>query len=595
MEIYFKQLNTQNMLKKILQLIVVLLITAQGVMAQTVQIASVTDPPGDVSVQVDMLGFTSANGSVAAITLNIGFDSDLMDFTGISNTQLTGDWLANANGNTISISYTASPTGTGYDINGKAFDLLFSYKGGFAGNLVFDVASCEIANSSLGSITATYVDGSITQSAAVGTVSMTTVTDTIGNTVSMPVTMQGAGFTSVSSFTFVMQYDNSELSYAGVTGSVVTGLTANANNGVLTIEWTGTAADFSSSTHLFDIEFVYNWGNAEVDFAPGCEVDDGSLNPIAVDYTDGYINSVSSTRSLTIQNVGASTDTIATPVNVPVVAGGFTGDLVGALTLKFSYDDSKLAYTGYTAQQLTGWTVNSATSGEVTFQWSNAAGAALADGNLITLNFNYDTTGGLANVDFVGGTIIRDNNSASLPTSFTNGSVSNFGVSGQLTYDTDGIHPIGTDGSLITKVYLRNSADSTIVDSTLTDANGNYAFTSVAVGSYFLDASTNIDAKWSYDVTDAYVIYGTYATLTGLRAQAANVNMNSGGADQTDAYIVYGSVNNGGTGTNIKVSSWVAPDWIFDNVTVTVSTGSVSQDFGGICSGDANATFVPMP
>ncbi|RLD88596.1 MAG: hypothetical protein DRJ09_08105, partial [Bacteroidetes bacterium] len=432
------------MLKKILQLIVVLLIAAQGVMAQTVQIASVTQPPGDISVQVDMLGFTGSNGSVAAITYKIGYNPDLLDFDGITNTQLAGGWTANASGNYIYIVYTSSPNGgagVGYDINGKAFDLQLHYKGGFTGDLAFETSVCEVSNSSLAIIPATYIDGSVTQSTAVGTVSMTTVTDTIGNTVNMPVTMQGAGFTNVSSFTFVVQYDDTELSYSGVTGSVVTGLTANTNNGVLTIEWTGTAADFSSATHLFDIEFVYNWGDADVQFAPGCEVDDAGLNALAVDYTDGLINSVSSTRSLTIQNVAATTDTIATPVNVPVVAAGFTGDLVGAITLKFSYDDSKLTYTGYAAQQLSGWTVNSTTAGMVTFQWSSTTGVALTDNNLITLNFNYATIGGLANVSFAGGTIIKDNQSVTLPASFVDGSVANFSVGGQLTYDDGGIHP----------------------------------------------------------------------------------------------------------------------------------------------------------
>jgi len=583
------------MLKKILQLIVVLLIAAQGVMAQTVQIASVTESPGPISVQVDMLGFTGANGSVAAITLNIGFDADLMDFNGISNTQLAGTWTPNANGDVISIVYTA-PTGSGYDINGKAFDLLFTYKGGFSGDLVFDESTCEIANSSLGQITpVTYVNGSVTQSAAVGTVSMTTVTDTIGNTVSMPVTMQGAGFTSVSSFTFVVQYDDTELSYSGVTGAVVTGLTANANNGELTIEWTGTAADFSAATHLFDIEFVYNWGDADVQFAPGCEVDDAALAPLAVDYTDGLINSVSATRSLTIQNVAATTDTIATPVNVPVMAAGFTGDLVGAITLKFSYDDSKLTYTGYTAQQLSGWTVNSSTSGMVTFQWSSMTGFALTDGNLITLNFNMDPSGGVADVAFAGGTIIKDNNSVTIPTAFTDGSVAgDVSVTGQLTYNGDVTRPICTKNSSVTTVYLKNVADSTIAYTTTADTIGNFVFDAVAVGDYFLDASSSISATLAYDIDDALVVYdyvNGLATLTGLEFQAGDAAYNSL-VDIDDAFVIYDAViaSNDKTGTG-----WTAPDWIFENPVVNVTSSSVVQDFSGIASGDATGSFILVP
>ena len=578
------------MLKKILQLIVVLLIAAQGVMAQTVQIYSVTQPPGAISVQVDMLGFTGSNGSVAAITLNIGFDADLMDFNGISNTQIAGQWLSNANGNVISITYT-DLSGSGNDINGKAFDLLLTYKGGFSGDLAFDESNCEIANSSLGQITpVTYVNGSVAQSAAVGTVSMTNLTDTIGNAVSMPVTMQGAGLTAVSSFTFVVQYDESQLSYTGVTGSVVTGLTASASNGVLTIEWTGAASDFSSATHLFDIGFTYVWGDADVTFAPGCEVDDSGLNPLAVDYTDGTVTSVAATRSLTILNVAGTTDSVPVQVSVPVVASGFTGDNVGAITLKFNYDDSKLTYRSYTADQLSGWTVNNVSSGTVTFMWSANPGVAIMDGNLLQLIFDYDTAGGLANVSFAGGTIIKDDQSVTIPTTFTNGSIANFKVSGQLTYNGDATRPICTKNSSVTTVYLKNVSDSTVAYTTTADTAGNYVFSSVAVGNYFLDASSTIDTKYGYDNTDAFLIYGTGSSMTGIIWKAANVNEDNF-VDNSDAFIVYGSV----LGGNNRGPSWNAPEWVFENPAITVSSGNVTQDFVGLSSGDSNGDFVPVP
>lgn len=579
------------MLKRILQLIVVMLIAAQGVMAQTVQIASVTQPPGDIQVQVDMLNFTGSNGSVAAITLNIEYNSDLMDYNGITNTQLTGSWQANASNNVISIVYT-DMSGAGFDINGKLLDLVFHYKGGFTSDLTFDTASCEIANSSLGTISANYVSGSVTQSTAVGSVSMSNLTDTIGDAVSMPVTMQGSGFTAVSSFTFVVEYDESQLNYTGVTGSVVTGLTANASNGVITIEWTGTTAgDFSAATHLFDIEFTYLWGSADVTFAPGCEVDDSGLNPLAVDYTNGNVSSVSATRSLTIANVGATTDTIPVSVNVPVIASEFSADNVGAITLKYSYDDAKLTYRSYSAHQLSGWTVNNSTSGEVTFMWSSNPGSPILDDTLMELVFDLDPAGGVADVSFVGGTILKDDQSVTLPVEFSNGSIAgDISVSGQLTYNNDVSRLICTKNSSVTTVYLKKAADSSIAYSTTADTSGNFVFTSVAVGNYFLDASSTIDTKYGYDNTDAFLIYGTGSSMTGLAWKASDVN-DDGFVDVTDAYIVYGSVISG----NNRVTSWSIPDWVFENPVVTVSTGSIVQDFAGRSSGDANGDWVPVP
>ena len=93
------------MTKKLLQLVVVLLIATQGVMAQSVEIDNVTVDPGEIAVQVDMWSFTN----VAAITLHIGFDSDLMDFIGIDDTQLEGTWVVNATDDMIIVAYTATP------------------------------------------------------------------------------------------------------------------------------------------------------------------------------------------------------------------------------------------------------------------------------------------------------------------------------------------------------------------------------------------------------------------------------------------------------------------------------------------------------
>jgi hypothetical protein len=38
---------------------------------------------------------------------------------------------------------------------------------------------------------------------------------------------------------------------------------------------------------------------------------------------------------------------------------------------------------------------------------------------------------------------------------------------------------------------------------------------------------------------------------------------------------------------------FVAPDWIFETQDVTVSGGNVSNDYQGICSGDADGSYVP--
>ena len=72
--------------KKIIQLFIAMFFVLPGVMAQEIKLETVTDAvPGSVSVNLDMLGFTGANGSLGAITLQINYDTDLLSYTEMSN------------------------------------------------------------------------------------------------------------------------------------------------------------------------------------------------------------------------------------------------------------------------------------------------------------------------------------------------------------------------------------------------------------------------------------------------------------------------------------------------------------------------------
>lgn len=590
MEIFFKQLNTRNMTKKILQLIVVLLIASQGVMAQSVEIDNVTEAPGDITVQVDMLDFTGSNGGLTAITLQIEFDSDLMDFTGINDTQLPGGWVANYNGYTdlIVITWTTNIPLTGYDINGKALDLLFYYKGGFSSNIEFAEPLCEIVQGLTPLTGITYVNGSVTQVPAIGTVSMTNLIEPIGNTINMPVTIMGTapGYDAVDEITLEVVFDETQVTYAGIVENAITGVVAAAGDGLLTITWTGAPMDFTTMATLLDIKFVYYGGNADVDFDPGCEIA-SFANPLATDYVNGTVVPTATVPVLTISTVGG---TPGSSISVPIVAADFGTYQTGPLTLIVSYDNSILTYTGNTTQQLIGWVVSGNASGVVTMECSNITDAAILDGDLITLNFNYAASGGQADIMFDPGSIVKSVNLVTIPTTFGDGFITGSAdVSGQLTYMADPSRPIATAGSSTTTVYLKNAADSTVAYTTNTDANGDYTFTGVMLGSYFLDAATDIDAQFSYDGTDSFIIYYTGGSLTGLYYIAADVNED--GVDGTDGFIVYFSVIAG----NIKVPAWTAPAWIFENPAVTVVSGNVTQDFSAICSGDANGDFVPIP
>jgi len=589
----YKQLKTHNMIKKILQLVVVLIITAQGVMAQSVSIANEAYVPGNnIAVQVNMV----VADDIGSISLDIEFDSDLMDFVGIDDTQLTsGTWIANQkDGNIVAIRYITPPN-TGISINGKLLDILFAYKGGFSSDLIFDEANCEITDDNLVVITpVTYTDGMVQQNAtgAMAVSMPTDLVETIGNTINVPVTLV-SGTNTVEAITLKVAYNENELAFAGILDGAITGAVANANDGVVTINWIGS---FNGTADLLDIQFVYNGGNADMEFIPGCEFTTAAA-PLPVDYTDGLIKATPGTASLTISTEVAEP---GSSVNVPIVAASFGSTDIGAATFNISFDNSLLSYVSYSAQQPeTGWVVSASNAnGEITMQWIDDSGINYVDDSVVTLSFVYDidTIGGEALIEFMGGSTLTDVDLVTIPVSLNGGMVSNevlYTVSGQLTYMGDVSRPVGTTSELIyTNVFLRNSGDETIAYTTGTDADGNYVFTDVAAGDYYLDAETTIDASESYITGDAYAVYAYTKTTAGLTTDlqklAADVN-EDGDITAGDAYIIYGSIQ---ASYYKNPATWKAPEWIFDNTVFSVSS-NLSQSFNAISSGNATGNFTP--
>ncbi len=349
LEILYKQLKTLNMTKKILQLIAVLLFAAQGVMAQSVEIESVEFDPGPINVQVFMHDFTGTNGDVAAITLYIEYDADLLEYTGIDdiNPLFTGVWTENGINGEIVITYSTNNSGT--NINGEAFDLLFNYNGGFEGDLNFAEVGNEIANNSLGTIpNITYIDGSVYNIPIVGAF-IDGQDDQIGP-ITVPVIMDRAYSGIVfDAFTYVIEYDPNKLVYTGFDyEDITTGITASANNGVLTIVYTGIAA-FDDIWNAFYLNFNYLGGNADLEFMPGSMISyNGVIYPDV--FIGGIISPADADASLTIGNAGAVPPGWSnTVVNLPIVADGFSTEL-GAITLNMYYDNTNMTFTGFTPE-----------------------------------------------------------------------------------------------------------------------------------------------------------------------------------------------------------------------------------------------------
>jgi uncharacterized repeat protein (TIGR02543 family) len=426
--LFYKLKNIPNMNKRIYLMIMVLLLVIGGVKAQTVDIHEVIATPGAVQVQVDMLNYTD----VAAISLYINYDTDLLSFTNATNTALTGGWTIFASNGLISIVYQATPLGTGYPINGKLLDLNFNYTGGFSSGLTF-TDDCEIVNSSLAEVPSTFLNGSVSNDPNINTYTgaayLISGYADVGETISWPLLTAGnpafpGAFQTINSFTFHLSYDPVKLTYQSIAYPALTGMTVTGGAGFIDVAWSSPTAQDLSNALLGYLNFTYNGGGAAtLSFEPGSVVTSGTTiqNTYFVAGTVDVNPTGPFDGSITINQVASTMGTAN--VNVPVVASGLSDNPAGAINFTMTFDPAELTYKGYTANQFTGWVVNQSPAGTLNFIKTSTAPLTIADGALVTLKFDY-LINTQADITFMGGTSIQSPSFAYIPTDFVDGFIS---------------------------------------------------------------------------------------------------------------------------------------------------------------------------
>lgn len=431
------------MSKRIFQLFIALLLAFQGVTAQTVEMPDLVVAPGEVLMPVNMTGFSN----VAAITLEVEYDANVMSFVAITNTTLAGSWTANYSSamQKLVITFQATPYGTGYAINGKLLDIKFNYLGGFATPVEFG-GGCEIATSNLAPIPGiTYNDGSVSQISGSGTVSLGTEIAAPTTNVEVPVTMSGAGYSDVKGLTFKIGFDPAKLTFSQVTNSVLGGsLSATAASGILTITWTGTSKDLSALTNVFDVKFVYNGGGtAPVTFEPGCQVSNSSLTPISSNYTDGAVNEDLGSTTLTLGDISGDQGEIeSVPLTLGLLDGG---GYLGALSLNIAYDATKLSFDGITPGLITTGIAVTNLNGVLHINWSKSTNTTDLTGVLMSLRFLYNTSLSVP-ITFEPGCVLTRTNLSNIEVTYFDGSISSCsGVIG--TEPTDATITYGDNAS----------------------------------------------------------------------------------------------------------------------------------------------------
>ena len=358
---------------------------------------------GSTHVRVDLTGFTE---SIGAITMRIGFDPNVVSFTGISSGAITNGINANVIGNEIVIAWSNPDA---ILINGTAFDLDFDYTGGSC-SLTFN-EGCEISDGAGSLIATTFTNGAINQPSG--------ATATIGNqdgvlsvVNELPISFAGFLVTpnseKVGAITLNIGYDVSKLQFVGIAG--LPGAIANDLSGVIHVLWSSATPIDLNATNM-RLQFAYLGGYSAVHFVGTNSISKANGTQIVVDFVDGEITQAPTSAKVIIDSV---VGLIGGITEVPLMFSGFSQDQ-GSLNMHIAYNTGALNFVGTSG--LSGVNVN-AENGIITLAWSNVSGMMISN---LKLLFNY--LGGSSNLEFTGLNQITDNSGLEMPVTYGDGLV----------------------------------------------------------------------------------------------------------------------------------------------------------------------------
>ncbi len=399
--------------RKIYLLLTVFLAMAFNLKAQTAQIESITANPGAaVSFDIDVAGLPT---DVGAVSLFIGYDPNVLTFTGSTGDQLGINYILNnmIGTNQVGIQWT-NPLGE--DINGTLLTLNFNYSAlGGSCELTFN-PGCEFTDINLNSVVVAYTNGSIEANTGVATI---TIDEILANAGPVTLGVEGAGFTgNVGALTMYIDFDPSILQFTGYTSTVPAILiSGNNTQGRISVAYSSTGGTNLNLTFL-NLNFNYNGtGSSDLVFTGQTEATYTNLDPVVVSFDNGKVEPLATAYQLTIEDEVANP---GNPVVVDITAAGYPNN-VGAVTLFIGYNPAHLTFTGLSNGTIMGASANVVNSGVIGITWTNMGGQGI-NGIIFSLNFEYNF--GSSDITFEGGSEISDITLTNIPTTFNDGSIS---------------------------------------------------------------------------------------------------------------------------------------------------------------------------
>ena len=155
-------------------------------------------------------------------------------------------------------------------------------------------------------------------------------------------------------------------------------------------------------------------------------------------------------------------------------------------------------------------------------------------------------------------------------------------LSGIITYPNTSSTPLSS-----VNINLKNSG-GTIIGTTTTNSSGSYSFSNLDNGNYTLEPTTS--KSWGGVSAPDVLLFkkhiGALQLLQGIFLASGDVN-GSGSLSAPDVLLIKKRIG-------AMISSFSVGDWLFNNYNpVTISGENVTQNFNGLCYGDANGSYNP--
>ncbi len=215
--------------------------------------------------------FSAVSGGVSALQFDITIaDGACLTLSGLQNTAFSGIQWSILAGGTIRIIW--SDNNAHSYLNGKLFDLVFTYYGGNS-NLNFIPASSSVTASGAIPVATTYTNGWVHQVTATPGLAIANSIGQGGQTADVPLTV--TQFYNVGGFTLKINFIDASvvtgtIILANINAAVSSVLTYNYSAGLLSITWTrpsgGNNVSVPDGTKLFDIEFTFAGGSSAINF-----------------------------------------------------------------------------------------------------------------------------------------------------------------------------------------------------------------------------------------------------------------------------------------------------------------------------------------